>query len=248
MRYFLDVSYHGGPFHGWQRQLNAKGVQEVLEHALRTVLRITDLEVTGSGRTDTGVHARQQIVHLDLPSELSEQLIFRINCVLPKSISINSYQIVADRAHARFDAIRREYEYHIHQNKNPFKDGLSWLYDRELNITAMNEAAALMLTHEDFQCFSKTHTDVEHYNCDIYRAEWQKTSDGFIFHIAANRFLRGMVRAVVGSLIPIGKGQAEVQSFQKILDSRDRRYAGAAAPPEGLYLTKVIYPEEIYIK
>ncbi|MCU0431112.1 MAG: tRNA pseudouridine(38-40) synthase TruA [Cytophagaceae bacterium] len=246
MRYFLEIAYHGGAYHGWQRQPNALGVQEVIEGTMRTLFRAPALEITGSGRTDTGVHASYQVAHFDVEQEINGHHLFRLNCMLPSDIALLGVHPVPDTAHARFDAIRRGYEYHIGKRKSPFAKGLSWTYERPLDIQLMNEAASLLLQYEDFQCFSKTHTDVDHYRCRIEQAFWKEGNHEYIFYITANRFLRGMVRAIVGSLLPIGQGKIPVSHFRSILESRDRRQAGAAASPEGLYLCRVDYPPDLF--
>lgn len=247
MRYFIDLSYAGTNFHGWQSQANALGIQEVLEEKLSVILR-EKIAVTASGRTDTGVHARQQIAHFDTSTELTEDLLFRINCMLPHDIAVNSFRLVRPDSHARFDALYREYEYYITTIKNPFARGRAWQFIKPLDVAAMNEAACLLLKHIDFESFSKVHTDVKTFNCMIAHARWEWQTDQMIlFRIRANRFLRGMVRAIVGTMVDIGTGKRTVSDFEQILLSKNRGMAGAAAPPEGLFLAKIGFPEEVYV-
>ena len=248
MRYFFEVRYHGAPFHGWQSQQNALGVQEVLEQALSKLLR-EDVRIVGSGRTDTGVHCSQQFFHADLQNAVdTEDLIHKLNSFLSKDIAIRSIQAVRPESNARFDAIEREYEYLITRRKDPLKTGLAYYYFRPLDVSLMNEAAGLLVGKHDFQSFSKVKTDVQHFLCEIYRAEWNQKGDLLVFHIAANRFLRGMVRAIVGTLIDVGAGKTSLAEWKKIIQGRDRRRAGMNAPAEGLYLVRVKYPAGVFLK
>lgn len=247
MRYFIDLSYSGANYHGWQKQPNAVSVQEVLEDKLAMVLR-NKVEVLASGRTDTGVHARQQVVHLDTEEDLNEKFLFRMNCVLPHDISINRIHKTLPEAHARFDAVFREYEYVISPVKNPFLMNQSWQLTRVPDLQKMNEAAVYLLEYKDFQCFSKVHTDVHTFNCDISYAAWEERMDGtLVFRIRANRFLRGMVRAIVGTLVNIGQGKDKVEGMKQIIVSKDRGQAGSAAPPDGLFLSRIAYPLGIFL-
>lgn len=247
MRYFIQLSYLGTQYHGWQVQPNAISVQAVFEEKLQLLLR-NKIDIVASGRTDTGVHAAGQVIHLDTDQVLDGQFLFRMNCVLPNDIAIRQINLVKPDAHARFDATFREYEYTINRTKNPFTIGQAWNFGRDLDIGLMNEAATLLLKHKDFQCFSKVHTDVFTYNCDIMHAAWETLGeDQLVFRIRANRFLRGMVRAIVGTLIDIGQGKKTISDFQQILLSKDRCTAGAAAPPEGLNLVRIGFPDEIYL-
>lgn len=247
MRYFIELSYSGTNFHGWQSQANALGIQEVLEEKLSMILK-EKTAVTASGRTDTGVHAKQQIAHFDTSAELTEDLLFRINCMLPHDIAINSFRPVNPDCHARFDALYREYEYYITTIKDPFARGRAWQFTKKLDFDAMNEAAGLLLKYSDFESFSKVHTDVKTFNCTVMYAQWERQAEHMIlFRIRANRFLRGMVRAIVGTLVDIGTGKKNVADFEHILLSRNRGMAGAAAPPEGLFLAKIGFPQEVYL-
>ena len=247
MRYFLDIAYKGTNYHGWQIQQNAHSVQQELENALEKIFR-RKIETSASGRTDTGVHAEQQIVHLDLSEEFTEHHLFRLNCILPKDIAVKDFFPVTDTAHARFDASSRAYEYRITKVKTPFLIGTAYHMDRVLDIDKMNEAATLLLNHQDFESLSKVHTEVKNFLCDLYFARWKEKGDLLIFEIEANRFLRGMVRTIVGSLLPIGLGKSSIEDFGKMIVSRDRRNAGPAAPAEGLFLTRIKYPDSIYLE
>lgn len=245
MRYFLEISYKGTRYHGWQIQPNALTVQEVLNKALSTLLG-EPVDTLGSGRTDTGVHASVQVVHFNTEREIKDSFLLSINALLPKDVSVQWIRAVNDDAHARFDATQRSYIYKIALQKNPFDQELVWFYRGQPDVELMNRAAALLLKHTDFECFSKVHTEVNNFNCTITKAYWEQNGSSLHFHITANRFLRGMVRAIVGTLIEVGKGKCSIEDFEKILLSKDRNKAGMAAPPEGLYLCEVSYPETIF--
>ncbi|PQB03785.1 tRNA pseudouridine(38-40) synthase TruA [Aureitalea marina] len=247
MRYFLDIAYKGKHYHGWQIQPNAISVQQVLENALSTLLR-EKIQVTGAGRTDTGVHAKQLIVHFDIET-LDDLIAFqhRLNSFLPSDIAINDIKAVQKEAHARFDAVEREYEYLLITQKNPFLSDSAFLLNRTPDFDKMNQAAALLLDHQDFQCFSRSGSDVKTYHCDVRKARWEKRGDAWVFTIAADRFLRNMVRAVVGTLLEVGLGKMDMDQFRQVLLSKDRSKAGASAPAHGLYLVHVNYPENIYL-
>ena len=247
MRYFIDIAYNGTAYCGWQNQPNALAVQEVLEKALSTLLGV-EIAVTGAGRTDAGVHAKQLFAHFDAEEmEDIQNLLHRLNSFLPKDISVQDIFRVKDDAHARFDAEAREYEYHITLKKNPFVEGLAYLVNNEPDVSKMNEAAKSLLKYQDFQCFSRSKTDVKTYYCTITKAHWERKENLLIFTISANRFLRNMVRAIVGTLLEIGYGKLTLEDFHKIIESKNRSNAGASAPAHGLYLTKVVYPESIKI-
>jgi len=246
-RYFLELAYKGSKYHGWQIQANAHTVQEVVNAALTVILR-KPIETMGSGRTDTGVHARQQFLHFDFPEELEKQNILkRLNGIMPKDIAVHDLREVLPDAHARFDATGRKYEYHISLQKNPFEIELSWQFFHKLDLKKMNEAANLLLHHQDFQCFSRVKTKVSHFICEIKEAYWEQKEQHVIFHITASRFLRGMVRSIVGTLVDIGEGKLDLEGFQAVLESKNRSRAGSSVPPHGLYLCRVIYPENIFI-
>jgi tRNA pseudouridine38-40 synthase len=243
----MDVCYDGSEFHGWQSQKNAYSVQQAIEEALEKILQ-KRVAITGSGRTDTGVHAKQQIVHFDLEDKRDlDKLQYQLNAVLPKSVAVKSLKRVKDEAHARFDAVSRKYHYFIHSQKNPFKEGQSFYFHQTLNLEAISEACSILLKTKDFESFSRVKTEVNHFNCDMYECRWDETSEGYLFTVKANRFLRGMVRAIVGTLIDVGLSKLSLEDFALIVEQKDRRAAGAAAPAHGLYLTEVNYPEEIYL-
>jgi tRNA pseudouridine38-40 synthase len=246
MRFFFEIAYNGTSYNGWQNQHNGIGVQSVVEEALSTILR-KKVEIVGSGRTDTGVHCEQQFFHTDIEKEFeAENFIQRLNSFLPKAIVIHSIRKVKNDAHARYDAVERTYHYRITRKKNPFLDGLAWYYFKPVNVSRMNEAAGMMVGNHDFECFSKVKTDVNHFLCDIKKASWKEEGDNLEFTIVANRFLRGMVRAVVGTLLDVGSGKISIQEFKRILESRDRKKAGANVPAHGLYLSKVKYPATVF--
>ncbi len=244
MRYFLEFAYNGSQYHGWQTQPNAKTVQETLTQAISTLLKVP-IELVGAGRTDTGVHAKQMFAHFDSNISFDNAvLIQKLNSFLPADIVIYHIHPVERDAHARFDAISRTYEYHVHLFKDAFCNTLSYYHFRPLNLELMNEAAKTLLEYEDFECFSKMHTDVFTFNCTIFKAEWTilPTQNQLIFTISANRFLRNMVRAIVGTLINVGLERITLSDFRKIIESKDRGQAGFSVPGKGLFLTKIEYP------
>jgi tRNA pseudouridine38-40 synthase len=244
-KYFIELSYKGSNYHGWQIQPNALTVQEALNKALSIFFR-QPIETLGCGRTDAGVHATQFFAHLEIhPSKLSvspSTQINSLNSLLPHDIAIKRFIEVGESAHARFDASLRSYQYHIHYIKDPFKTELSWFQRDRLNVEEMNMAASYLLNYTDFSCFSKSNTQVFTNNCKITRAFWEETTDGLIFHISADRFLRNMVRAIVGTMVDIGKGKHPANSIHDIIESKNRSRAGTSVPACGLYLTKVKYP------
>ncbi|MFY7729643.1 MAG: tRNA pseudouridine(38-40) synthase TruA [Flavobacterium sp.] len=242
MRYFVAFAYNGKNYCGWQYQPHSPSVQETLNKALSTLLR-TPIDATGAGRTDTGVHATQMYAHFDYDGQIdSDALTKRVNAFLPKDIVVYRFIPLHDEAHARFDATSRSYEYHIHTFKDAFINEGSWFNFHPLDVDKMNEAARVLFDYIDFKCFSKTHTDVKTFNCKITEARWEQHGNKLIFHISADRFLRNMVRAIVGTLVEVGLGKSTVQDVRNIIESRDRNKAGFSVPAHGLYLTKVIYP------
>jgi tRNA pseudouridine38-40 synthase len=246
MRFFFEIKYNGTHYHGWQNQKNAVGVQQVVEEALSKLLR-EEISIVGSGRTDTGVHCVQQFFHADVEKEFKPtDLAHRLNAFLPRDIAIKNILLVKDDAHARYDAYERSYQYKITRGKDPLLVGYAYYFFRELNVPTMEQATALLLGEHDFECFSKVKTDVNHFICDIKQASWNQKGDLLVFTITANRFLRGMVRAIVGTLLDVGNGKLTVRQFQEILRSKDRKKAGMNAPPEGLYLVQVKYPKTIF--
>lgn len=248
MRYFFEISYTGTHFHGWQSQANAVGVQEVVEKAMSKLFR-KEVKIVGSGRTDTGVHCVQQFFQADLDERFDEaEWIQKINSLLPKQIAIRSIKAVKENAHARYDAVERTYQYMITKRKDPFLQRFAYHLFKEVEIKTMKKASSLLLGEHDFECFSKVKTDVNHFRCTIKRAEWSEQNDTIQFTISANRFLRGMVRAIVGTLLDVGSGKISVAEFRKIIESKDRKRAGMNVPPDGLYLMAVKYPKKIFLK
>lgn len=249
MRYFLELAYSGTQYHGWQIQKNAHSVQAEIQNALSVLLR-TPTDILGSGRTDAGVHAIQQYAHFDTEQTLDEEMFTKkLNGILPEDISIKRVIKVHDDAHTRFDATQRYYMYRINQEKTPFLKGVSYYNFHNFDLELMNKAAQIMLKYDDFQCFSKVHTDVNHYLCDIQQAYWQKETSYnvnlLVFYIQANRFLRGMVRAITGTMLNVGSGKISLDQFEQIILNKDRKQAGWSVPAQGLFLAKVTYP---YIK
>ena len=242
MRYFLKLSYNGAPFHGWQVQPNAVSVQSTIEEALSTVLR-ENISIVGAGRTDTGVNARQMYAHFDYDKEIPDfgKLINSLNRLVGKDIAIYDIIKVADDAHARFDATARTYKYFVTHQKSPFLYPLSWHCPQSLDYEKMNEACEVLKRHIDFTSFSKLHTDVKTNNCRIDYAHWQKEGEMMVFTITADRFLRNMVRAVVGTLVEVGRGKISVEEFEQIILKKDRCSAGTSMPPQALFLWKVNY-------
>jgi len=245
LRYFLELSYNGKAYHGWQNQPNAISVQEVIEDALSKLLR-EQIAIVGAGRTDAGVHAKQMFAHFDTDVEfLNENLNFKLNSFLPKDIAIrNIFEVKAD-AHTRFDAISRTYIYRISKHKNVFEFDNSYYLKHDLDIDKMNEASKTLFNYENFKCFSRSNTDVKTYNCNIMKAEWRVAGDELIFTIKANRFLRNMVRAIVGTMVDIGLGKTKVEALQEIIESQNRVNAGASVPGHALYLAQIEYPKDI---
>ncbi len=247
-RYFIYLSYNGSAYHGWQIQPNGISVQEVLSKALSTILR-TEIEITGAGRTDSGVHACLMVAHFDFDGEFETQhLTTKLNSILPNDIAIYNIREVKLDAHARFDAILRRYEYHIVTSKSVFRNGLTARFAENLDIEKMNEAAARLFEFSDFTSFSKLHTDAKTNNCVIKQAKWEKKEDELIFTIEADRFLRNMVRAIVGTLLEVGRGKMTVDEFCKIIEAKNRCKAGVSVPASGLFLVDIKYPDEIYLK
>jgi tRNA pseudouridine38-40 synthase len=242
LRYFLEFAYKGTNYHGWQYQPNATSVQETLTKAISTILK-TEIELVGAGRTDSGVHAKQMFAHFDYDLEIDVPFLsHKLNSFLPKDIAVLDFHKVHDEAHVRFDATKRTYEYHIHTKKDVFESDNSWYYQHELNLEKMNEACKILFNYIDFECFSKVHTDVNTFNCTIFDAHWIRIESRLIFTISADRFLRNMVRAIVGTMINIGLQKISLHDFVQIIESKDRNKAGFSVPAHGLYLTKVEYP------
>jgi tRNA pseudouridine38-40 synthase len=245
LRYFIELSYNGKAYHGWQNQPNSISVQQVLEEALSVLLQ-TKIEIVGAGRTDTGVHASQMFAHFDVEFEIDiSTLAFKLNSFLPNDISIHDIFKVKDDAHARFDAISRTYHYKILTTKNVFNMDFAYQFQVPLDVKKMNDACNILLQYKDFQCFSKSNTDVKTYYCTIEKAEWIEEQNDLIFIISADRFLRNMVRAIVGTMINIGLGKIQVKDLISIIESKNRSEAGFSVPAHGLYLTQITYPESL---
>jgi tRNA pseudouridine38-40 synthase len=245
-RYFIELKYDGTNYHGWQIQDNANSVQAEVNKALSTLFQ-TQIIVMGAGRTDAGVHAKQIYAHFDIEETLDiTQLVFKLNTLLPTDISCSSAKQVNDEAHARFSAAARTYEYWITSNKNPFLINKAYHYPKNLDIAMMNKAANELKNHIDFSCFSKSNTDTHTNNCKITFAEWKQSDDKLIFTISADRFLRNMVRAIVGTMLEVGIGKISTEDVTAIINSKNRGNAGTSAPAHGLYLTQVNYPKEVY--
>lgn len=256
MRFFLELAYNGTAFHGWQNQPNAVSVQSVIENALSLILR-KKIQITGAGRTDTGVHARKMVAHFDLNEILPEKKKFMIslNRLVGKDISINNVLEVPETAHARFDATLRTYKYFVSFSKNPFLKELYWQSPSSLDLPVMNEAASLLLSTSDFTSFAKLHSDVKTNICDVSRAEWKEIKDdeealnflgnlkdGLVFTISADRFLRNMVRAIVGTLVDVGRHKISQEQFHDIILKKNRCSAGTSMPARALFLWDVAYP------
>jgi tRNA pseudouridine38-40 synthase len=243
-RFLLEIQFDGSNYHGWQIQQNANSVQAEINAALQILFQ-ENVETIGCGRTDTGVHASQFFLHFDCTKELPKDFYYRINQILPSDISVLSIKKVEADFNARFDATSRTYQYFIHRNKNPFLIKYSWQYSLPLNIQKMNKAAELLKNYNEFECFSKSNTQVNSFVCKIYLARWkQDENSNLIFEIEANRFLRNMVRAIVGTMIDIGKEKISIEDFCRIIESKNRSNAGASVPGKGLFLTKVIYNQK----
>lgn len=241
MRYFIELSYNGTNYHGWQIQPDAISIQEKINKGLSTICQ-QEIQVVGAGRTDTGVHATQMFAHFDIDEEIDKNLIFKLNSILPNDIFIKDIFKVDNEKHARFDATFRSYEYRIWLGRNPFLLDFSWqIHSQQPNVELMNKAAKLLLTYEDFESFSKVKTDVHTFNCNVTEAFWQLDNNLLIFHITANRFLRNMVRAIVGTLLDVGLQKITVEDFRKIIESKNRSNAGLSVPAKGLFLTNINY-------
>ena len=250
MRFFIKFSYLGTDFHGSQRQPNGNTVQETMEKALAMIFR-EEVPLTFAGRTDAGVHAREMYAHFDIANSqlpIANNLVFRLNGILSNAIAIHALLPVTDEAHARFSATRRTYEYHIVDHKDPFLHTLATRVRPGLDFDAMNEAATHLIGKQDFASFCRSNTDVKTTICDLTRAEWQVLDNGHaVFTIAADRFLRNMVRAVVGTLFEVGRGKMTKEQFAEVITKHTRTAAGDSAPAEGLYLTQIDYPTELFL-
>lgn len=243
-RYFLELAYDGTPYRGWQRQAEAASVQAEVERALQLRLHLPKVNAVGCGRTDTGVHASSYFLHFDTQAPITdhERFVLGMNSVLPASIAAKQLHAVADDAHARFSAREREYTYLVHRQKDPFMHLRSYLLHVELDVQAMNAACTLLLGKRDFSCFQRTGSDNRTAICEVRQAEWAATQSGYRFTITADRYLRNMVRAIVGTCIRIGRGHWQAAYMAKVLASGQRGMAGKSAPACGLYLSRIHYP------
>ncbi len=242
-RYFIQLSYKGTRFHGWQYQPNAITVQETLNKALSIILK-EDINITGCGRTDTGVHARNYIAHFDSKNIHleSDKLSYKLNGYLPDDVYIRGIYKMANNAHARFDALLRRYKYYLSTKKEIFQNDYCWQFYKPLDMPLMNKAAQILLNHSDFTSFSKLHTDVKTNNCDIKEAYWSKEDEFLVFTITADRFLRNMVRSIVGTLIEVGLHKLTLNEFEVIIEKKNRNIAGVSAPAKGLFFDNIEYP------
>ncbi len=245
MRFFIEISYKGSSYHGWQIQPNANTIQGEINNALTTILK-NKIDVVGAGRTDTGVHATQMFAHFDFKDNLEiQELILKLNGFLPEDIVIHNIYKVSHTAHARFDAISRTYDYHIIQKKDPFIKHAYFLY-QDINIDAMNQASQYLLGHHDFTSFAKVNSETHTNNCEIMKAIWSRKEKQIIFTIKANRFLRNMVRAIVGTLLEIGKEKMSPDILKQIIYNKNRNSAGPSVPACGLFLKNIDYPKDIF--
>ncbi|MBP5259165.1 MAG: tRNA pseudouridine(38-40) synthase TruA [Paludibacteraceae bacterium] len=244
-RYFLHLAYNGAGYHGWQNQPNGISVQETLEKALGNLLG-GPTPIVGAGRTDAGVHASDMYAHFETDRPVDTALLTqRLNAYLPQDIVIFGVNPVSERMHARFSALTRTYQYHVITRKDPFRKEYTYRVPSDTDFEAMNRAASILLEYDDFECFSKSHTDVNTFICHITRAQWTPVSDHeWVFTITANRFLRNMVRAIVGTLLEVGAGRSSVEDLHRIIASKNRCQAGMSVPGKALFLTQITYPDE----
>lgn len=244
MRYFLEVAYKGTDFAGFQVQQNASTIQGEVEKALQTVLK-TKVELTGSSRTDAGVHALQNYFHFNVDFEIPQEIIYNLNAILPFAIVVKSIQVVALVAHSRFHALGREYKYFITKTKNPFATDTAWFYPYTINIELLNQAAALLFQHTNYSAFAKRNTQAKSNQCTIAKSLWYYQNDLLVYNVAANRFLRGMVRGLVGTMLLVGRNKLTLENFTQIIEAKDCTKANFATPAHGLFLVKVEYPSGI---
>lgn len=242
MRFFITLSFDGTNYHGWQIQPNSNSVQQRLQEALSTLLR-QPIEVVGAGRTDTGVHARMMVAHFDWEELIDgKQLAYKLNKFLPQDIAVQEVRLVDEEKHARFSATSRTYHYFIHMRKDPFLQAYSWQVPFKLDFEKMNEAAKVLLEYKDFTSFSKVNTDTKTNLCDVKEAFWEEIApDRWRFTITANRFLRNMVRAIVGTLVEVGRGRLRLEDVRRIIEAKDRCSAGESVPAKGLFLVDIKY-------
>lgn len=241
-RYFIEVSYDGADFGGFQIQQNQQTIQGTLEAAMATLYRET-ISLTGASRTDAGVHALQNFFHFDTAIEVTAKHIYNLNAILPNAIVVNGIYIVPADAHSRFDAVKRSYIYKIHTQKSPFLEGRSWYYPFPIDINALQSAANTLLLHKDFESFSKKNTTVNTFDCTITKAEWTQEGSLIQFNIDSNRFLRGMIRGLVGTMLQVGRGQINLDRFEEIIRLKNEQNVDFSTPAHGLYLSNIEYPD-----
>lgn len=249
-RYFIYISFKGTAYHGWQIQPGSATVQKVLDDALSTILK-EKISTTGAGRTDAGVHAKVFCAHFNcsyIDLDMNKEVLKRLNGLLPKDISVASLVKVRPDAHARYSAVSRTYKYYISRSKDPFRDDFSLYFNGSLNVEKMNQACSILVKHNDFTSYSRLHTNVKNNLCRIIYAGWQESKDRLVFTIKADRFLRNMVRAIVGTMIETGTGKIDIHEFEKIILGRNRSLAGQSAAAKGLFLNDIEYPDEIFIR
>ncbi len=248
MRYFIELAYNGKNYHGWQIQPNAISVQEVLNDCISKVVR-EKVNVVGCGRTDTGVHASYFVAHFDCENDSidSAQFCYKLNRFIPKDIAIYSLIKVESETHSRFSAVSRTYEYHVVEKKNPFLQEFAYQAPVALDFDLMNSAARVLFDYSDFTSFSKLHTDVKTNNCKVVYAKWEFVNGKWVFTIKADRFLRNMVRAIVGTLLEVGRGKMSIDEFRSVIEKQDRGVAGTSVPAHALYLVDVGYPDDLFL-
>jgi tRNA pseudouridine38-40 synthase len=249
LRYFIFISYKGTSYHGWQIQPDSLTIQKLLDEALTTILA-EEISTTGAGRTDSGVHATIFCAHFDsIKPDLDtlKNLIYKLNSYLPKDISVKSIRKVKPEANARFSALSRTYKYFISREKDPFSEDSSWHMHGEINVAGMNDASRLLIRYSDFTSFSRLHGSAKTNICKVYYAGWESIGNQLVFTIKADRFLRNMVRAIVGTITEVGLGKIGLMEFEEIIIAKDRGKAGKSAPARGLFLTEIEYPDEIYL-
>ena len=242
-RYFLEVSYKGSRYSGFQTQENANTVQAEVEKAFR-ILQREEVEMTGSSRTDSGVHALQNFFHFDFGSELHPQFVYKINAILPPDIVVEGVKLVSDEAHCRFDALSREYKYFIYRHKDPFLEDRAYYFPYKIDRLKLQQAADILKEYTDFTSFSKRNTQVKTFECSIERSQWIEEGDCLVYNVVANRFLRGMVRALTATMLKVGRGKLLLDEFRTIIEAKDCTRASFAVPAHGLFLVSVTYPDE----
>ena len=241
-RYFLELCYDGASFGGFQIQNNVDTIQGAVQAALKTLYR-EDIELTGASRTDAGVHALQNFFHFDTDTAITQKQVYNLNAILPNTIVIKAIYEVPATAHCRFDATTRSYIYKLHTQKDPFLEGRSWYYPFPVNVLALQDAAAILLKKTNFESFSKKSTSVNTFDCTISKAQWTQEGNTLYFNIDANRFLRGMIRGLVGTMLQVGRGQSNLEKWKGIIDSKNEQNVDFSTPAHGLYLSNIQYPD-----